>query len=73
MKVQVRLVSTGCIWEFYFRRVLDPSIGPSPYYLTYYSHKAFPGWVTDDFVDRISLIFMAVSIAFAALRLAGHL
>lgn len=60
-------------WEFYFRRIHDPEIGPTPYFLTYYSHKTFPGWVTDGFVDRISLVFLGVSIAFAALHLAGNL
>ncbi len=60
-------------WEFYFRRVLQPDLGPTPYFLTYYSHKMFPGWVTDSFVDRISLVFLGVSIAFAALHLSGNL
>jgi hypothetical protein len=58
-------------WEFHFRRLLDPSIGESPYYLTYYSHKAFPGLVTDRFVDGISYIFLLVSILASVLRLAG--
>lgn len=60
-------------WEFYFRRLLDPSIGPSPYFLTYYSRKTFPSWVTDRLVDRLSLVFLSVSLAFAALHLAGVL
>ena len=60
-------------WEFYFRRTLDPSVGESPYYLTYYSHKMFHGAVTDTFVDRISLVFMGVSVAFAVVRLLYNL
>ena len=60
------------VWEFYFRKMLDPTLNDTPYYLTYYSHKMFPKLVTDDFVDRVSLIFLALSIAFAALHLAGY-
>jgi hypothetical protein len=60
-------------WEFYFRKMLDPTINDTPYYLTFYTHKMFPKLVTDAFVDRISLIFMALSIAFAALHLSGNL
>lgn len=60
-------------WEFYFRRMLQPELGPAPYYLTYYMHRYFPKLVTDEFVDRVSLIFMAVSLAFAALHLANDL
>lgn len=58
-------------WEFYLRRLLDPSI-PSHDYLTYYAHKYFVDWVTDEFVDRISLIFLSISLLVAALRLAGY-
>jgi len=61
------------VWEFYFRKMLDPRIDGTEYYLTYYTHKFFPKLVTDEFVDRASLIFLALSIAFAALRLAGVL
>jgi Protein of Unknown function (DUF2784) len=59
------------IWEFHFRRVLDPSIGESPYYLTYYTHKAFPGLVSDRFVNWISYVFLLVSILVSLLRLWG--
>lgn len=59
-------------WEFYFRKKINPSIGKTPYYLTYYTHKFFPGAVSDDFIDRISLIFLSVSILAAALRLSGN-
>ncbi len=71
-----QMVFRYCIlteWEFYFRRMLDPELGPSPYYLTYYSHKMFPGLVSDTFVDRVSLVFLGVSLAFAALHLSGNL
>lgn len=59
--------------EFYFRRKAGQKVEGNPYYLTYYSYKMFPGWVTDAFVDRISLVFMALSILVAALRLSGNL
>lgn len=62
-------------WEFYFRRIADPSIEKTPYYLSYYAYKLFPGAaaaVSDAFIDRISLIFLSVSILAAALWLAGY-
>lgn len=59
--------------EFYFRRMYDPAVGSPPNYLTYYSHTFFPDWVTDEFVDRVSLIFLSVSILIAAHTLVGYL
>ncbi|MDE2071243.1 MAG: hypothetical protein KGI70_00715 [Patescibacteria group bacterium] len=60
-------------WEFYFRHIADPSIKNDRYFLTYYSDKYFPSFVTDGLVDRASLVFLSVSLAFAAFRLAGIL
>ena len=60
-------------WEFYFRRLYDPSIGPTPYYLTYYSHKMFPGLVSETLVDRLSLVFLSASLVLAGLHVSGNL
>jgi hypothetical protein len=61
------------MWEFYFRKMLDPTLDGTEYYLTFYTHKFFPKLVTNQFVDRVSLVFLALSIAFAALHLSGNL
>lgn len=60
-------------WEFYFRRILDPSINGTPYYLVYYSYKLFSKRVNEKLVDRLSLVFLSVSLAFAGLHMWGIL